>query len=653
MAVIPLLVVLSAEGLLRLVGFGYSVDFFRQQRIDGRAVLTDNPNFGRRFFPPGLERYAEPFTISAAKPPNTVRIFVMGESAAMGDPDFKFGLPKMVEVLLRERFPDRQIEVINTAMVAINSHVILPIARDCAKRQGDLWIIYMGNNEIIGPFGSASIFGSRAPALELVRLGLWLKTTRIGQLLDAGQYWLRKGSQPAPEWAGMEMMADQRVRADSTATERVYSHFERNLKDLLKTGVRAGVPIVLCTVATNLKDCAPFASEHRVGLTAAEFAEWESVYTAGNALQNQGNFKDALAAYERAARIDDKFAELAFRRGECCRLLGQVAEAAKLFRQAREQDALQFRADDRINSSIRRAAEEFASRQVRLADADRLFATNSAQGLVGSDYFYEHVHLTPEGNYLLARAVAEQGAESLALPASNSWVSLPDCLRLLGFTDWNRFDAFNVIYDRIQKAPFTNQLDHLQQLQSINEQLDHYRLATKPAQVRREAAQVSQMVARFPQNPDLRWNLAVLREAAGETSSAEEQWRALIALQPRSALAAFNLGRLLESLGRLAEALQFYDLASRVRPDYYPARYALGALSLRLDRLPEALENLKIAVRQSPASVEAHFKLGQALVHARKQASAEKQFREVLRLDPKNQAARLQLDEIAGGSRQN
>ena len=640
-------VLIGTECILLLLGFGYSTSFFRGRQINGHAVLTENPDFGRRFFPPGLVRYAQPFVVPAHKPPGTLRVFVLGESAAMGDPDFKFGLPKMLEVLLRERFPDRHIEVINTAVVAIDSHVILPIARDCARHEGDLWVIYMGNNEMIGPFGSASVFGARAPALPLVRAGLWLKSTRLGQLFDAGLRLVRSGNQLRPEWAGMEMMANQRVPADSPATQIVYRHFARNLADLLETGARAHVPILLCTVATNLKDCAPFASLHRPGLTAVDLAQWEKSYAAGIAAQEKGEFKEALSDYARAADTDDKFADLAFRQGDCSRLLGHSVDADKFFRRARNEDALQFRADDQINNRLRQSAAAFSAGAVRLLDADTLFETNSPQGLVGAEYFYEHVHLLPEGNYLLARNVAEQAADLLALKPSGPWLSFAECLRSLGFTDWNRFDALNVIYDRIQKAPFTNQLDHARQLKSLGEQLEQYRLATKPAQLRQEAARVSQLVAKFPRDPDLRWNLGALLENAGNATGAEEQWRNLITLQPQSPLPPFNLGRLLESLGRNPEALQSYELASLLRPDYYQARYASGALSLRLDRISEALVNLELAVRLKPDSVEARLALAQAFVRAGKKSSADKQLHEVLLLDPNNQSARLQLNQGA------
>ena len=647
---IPLVLLLLAEGLLRLAGYGYSPHFFQKALIQGRPSWTDNQDYGRRFFPPGLVRYPRPFTMPAVKQPNTLRIFVLGESAAMGDPDFKFGLPRMLEVLLRERFPNRRIEVINAAMVAINSHVILPIARDCAQRQGDLWILYMGNNEVIGPFGSVSVFGARSPALPLVRAGLWVKGTRLGQLLDEALDFALRGNRPLPEWTGMAMMAGLKIRHDSPATARVYRHFERNLADLLATGARAGVPMVLCTVATNLKDCAPFASLHRPGLSAAELAEWQAAYDAGVASQDQGKLAEAKAAYQRAAAIDGEFADLVFRRAQCSRLLGQDAEAATLFRLARDNDALQFRADGRINGIIRRAAAAFAARRVSLLDAEEFFAANSEQNSPGADYFYEHVHLTPEGNYLLARAVADQAVRALSLETSGQWVSQAECLRLLGFTARNRYEALDVMRERLEGPPFTSQVGHARELERLNEQLARYRLAGKPAQVRRDIQQVSEQVARHPEDPDLRWNLAALLEHGGDAAGAEQQWRALIGMQPQAALPRINLAKLLEGLGRQAEAFTLYSEGLRINPEYYPARYALGLLCLRMDFLRDGIRHLELAARQKPSSIEGRLALGQALARANRPADAEKQALEILRLDPDNAPARALLNTLRQGN---
>jgi tetratricopeptide (TPR) repeat protein len=444
----------------------------------------------------------------------------------------------------------------------------------------------------------------------------------------------------------MEMMAGLKVRHDAPATARVYRHFERNLSDLLAAGARAGVPMVLCTVATNLRDCAPFASLHRAGLPASDLEQWQAAYDAGVALENQGKLTEAGAAYERAARIDAEFADLAFRRGRCARLLGQDAQAAGFFRQARDQDALQFRADGRINDIIRRAAAAFAARRVILVDAEELIATNSPHGLTGEEFFYEHVHLTPEGNYLLARAVAEQAARALPARPSGQWPSQSKCLQLLGFTDWNRYDALTLILERIQRLPFPRQVDHARQVQVISDQLARIRLARKPAQVKLESRQVAQMVARLPDDADLRSNLAVLLEATGDVAGAETQWRAAVNLLPQSVLPRFKLAQLLDRIGRQAEALSLYNECLRLDPEHYEARNALGSLCLRMDRLPDAIRHLNLAVRQRPDSIEARLAFGQALAQARRPAEAEKQWREILRLDPHNAPAQAKLDAL-------
>ncbi len=59
------------------------------------------------------------------KPQGTYRIFVLGESAAMGDPDPAYAFSRYLEVMLRLRYPSMKFEVVNTGSVAINSHVLL------------------------------------------------------------------------------------------------------------------------------------------------------------------------------------------------------------------------------------------------------------------------------------------------------------------------------------------------------------------------------------------------------------------------------------------------------------------------------------------------------------------------------------------------
>src|SRR5262249_10199326 len=162
--------------------------------------------------------------------------------------------------------------------------------------------------------------------------------------------------------------------------------------------------------------------------------------------------------------IDDRFAELRFRQGQCALALSSPPEAQTAFNAARDLDTLRFRCDSRLNDLIRRAAAGRTAEGVRLADAERELSAASADGVPGADLFYEHVHLTFEGNYLIARTTALQ-AEKL-LPDSvtaragleQPWPSAAECARRLARTDPDVRAALSDVLARLSDPPFTTQL---------------------------------------------------------------------------------------------------------------------------------------------------------------------------------------------------
>ena len=169
------------EGAFRLAGYGHPTSFFVASPHHEKGALIENTKFAWRFLPPTLARASQPTLLRREKSPGTTRVFMFGESAAEGDPEPAFGMPRLLEVLLEGRFPGRDFEVINAAVTAINSHAILPIARECAGLDGDFWVLYIGHNEVMGPFGAGTIFGQKTPPLATLRLGLSLKQLRLGQ----------------------------------------------------------------------------------------------------------------------------------------------------------------------------------------------------------------------------------------------------------------------------------------------------------------------------------------------------------------------------------------------------------------------------------------------------------------------------------------
>ena len=462
---LTLLLVGIAEGALRLFGVGFSTDVTVPCTLKGKPAACYNLFFPAPFFPPGMIKTPQAYAIPEEKRPGTVRIVVLGESAAMGDPDPAYGFSRYLEVMLRDRFPTLKFEIINTGSVAINSHVLLPIARGLARQQPDIFIIYSGNNEVVGPYGPGTVLSSSAMNLSLIRASILARSSRIGQLVT-------KLGEQKREWGGMEMFLDKQVPARSPLLQRAYQNFEANLRDTVEVAHRAGARVLVATVATNLQDCAPFASQHRDGLREEDLHAWTDLVQHGIALEESKTYGEALNEYQAASKLDDQYAELEFRIARSFWMLGNYGAAREHFVRARDLDTLRFRADSKINDINRSVASSTAGAE--LVDADAIFAKESPNGVIGNQLVYEHVHLTPEGNYLLARAMFAQIASRMAnenhgAGATDTQKDPPaltqaECEQLLALTSHDRLRITREMLQRLQKPPFTNQVNHSDQL---------------------------------------------------------------------------------------------------------------------------------------------------------------------------------------------
>ena len=83
---LPALLLVLLEAGLRLGGFGYDPSFFKSEAdASGKKFLLNNDEFTLRFFPPELARWPGTIKLAAEKPAGVQRIYIFGESAAMGD----------------------------------------------------------------------------------------------------------------------------------------------------------------------------------------------------------------------------------------------------------------------------------------------------------------------------------------------------------------------------------------------------------------------------------------------------------------------------------------------------------------------------------------------------------------------------------------
>jgi Flp pilus assembly protein TadD len=574
---------LALEGALRFAGTGFTPRFFLRGE-DGN--LHANRNFGRLFFPERLVREGVAVRLTDPKPADTYRIFVLGESAAMGFPSPRFGFVRVLERMLREAFPGKNMEVVNVAMAGINSHAVRLITRECAALEPDAFVIYMGNNEVVGPFGPGTVFGGATTSLWQARAALALRSTKTGQLIDG---WMdRLAGRDRTRWGGMEMFTSQRVPADHPAMADVYANFQRNLGDILD--ITASQPTVLCTVAVNLTDFPPLTGDK------------------------------ARAAYEAA---------------QAAAASSDRETARRLFGEARDLDELRFRADSEINRIIRERANR---RNVTLIDAEEIFATNPS-GLTNSSLFWEHVHLDFAGNFLLAENVAEVLVPRMAEFFVEQARELPTpetVRRKIGYTAAEELYAASDIAGMLAYPPFRDQPGNAKRGRAMGERARKLDAAWKSADRERWQKDLEAEVARYPEDPWQRVALASVLEVRGDNLGALAQKRAIAALIPYDATALLNVGRAEAASGNLAEAKNALRRAAQLDPLFAKPIIELAACAMRENNPREAEKLLEDFLHRDPENIDVLLALAQIARYEKRLRDARTYLQNALEHEPTN-----------------
>jgi tetratricopeptide (TPR) repeat protein len=363
---LPVVVLVLAEAGLRLAGYGDSFPLFVEYRAQPE-YLQLNQEVAKRYFRQGsFVPTPEVEFFRAQKTPATFRIVFQGESSAQGFPYGHGGAPsRLLKQRLEATFPDRRIEVINTALTAVNSYVLVDLADEIIAQRPDVVMIYTGHNEYYGIFGvgSTRALGGARP---LVKAYLTLGDLRIVQVLGAvvGALAGVVGQPDAAPRTVMEAMAgEQRIPYGSPRYQRGLDQFRANLRELLSRYRAAGIGVFIGTVASNERDQRPFVS----GAPSATDTTADAFFALGKAF-------DARADY---------------------------AKARAYYRAAKERDELRFRAPEAINRIIR---EEAVRNGATLVETQQALERAAPAEIVGSTLMLEHVHPNVDGYFLIADA---------------------------------------------------------------------------------------------------------------------------------------------------------------------------------------------------------------------------------------------------------
>ncbi len=608
--ILPAGLLAGAEGALRAAGYGESTEPFIGRTCGGKRVFFRNKAFLQQFFAKRItpEEWEKPeFAVAAEKPADTVRIFVFGGSAAMGWPAYDYSFPRFLEVMLRTAYPETRFEVYNTAWWGVNSHAMRLAARACAALDPDLFLVYMGNNEVHGPFGLRTGFARTPgpPPLPVIRARLRLNGLRLIQLM-------RSLAGPTPEPAAPQSDGGY-PPPDDPRLPGIYRNFRENLEDLRDAGTGAGARVILSTVGANLRHWSPSFPRHCRELSPEELARWDLQYEAGIRLQKEGRHGDALRAFLLADAIDDTHADLQFRLAQCLWETGDFGEARTRFRRSADLDSFDWvRAKTPINEAVAQAAGGRADAGVFFLDGAAALADRSPHGTPGGELFIDSCHLNPEGNHALAAAFFDAVSDCLPAPvrpatgAKPAPPSLEECAAALALSRGRLI------------AP-------LREVLRI-----HGQLGRTQEEALREQLQALEEAVRTEGPED---TMATLKTAADRPDADYLTLHEYAS----SLLARRSLDKALEQAQRLTSAFPFRRGGGRL----------LGRILMEMNRPGEAAQAFAGVTELFPDDTESHARLGAALQAAGRAAEAARAYDRALALDPEEPVALCGRAEMA------
>ena len=396
---LPFIILFIIEATLVASNFGHTYPLFIDKVGNGQPAkyLQPNPDVIQRYFSePRFAPNVSPDTVyfSKQKPKQSFRIVIQGGSTAAGFPYGRWAsLQGMLEQRFKRLYPDKNIEIINTAMAAVNSYTLLDFVDEIIAQQPDLVLIYAGHNEYLGIMGVGSAIGGKGGRLATM-LHLAVKDWRLYQLMQRAYSKIVVADTQAQrtDKSLMSQVAKEKdIALDSELFNLGLAQFSENMSLLLAKYQAAGVPVVLGNLVSNESGQVPFSSVGQV--------DWQAKRSAAAAAKVSPtplSLSSELTTREIAAHY--------FEYGLYMQAQGRYSEAKLAFVLAKDHDLLRFRAPSQFNEIIANLAQQFST---GLVDVHALFAEHSKNGIIGNNLMLEHLHPTIEGYFLLAEAYSD------------------------------------------------------------------------------------------------------------------------------------------------------------------------------------------------------------------------------------------------------
>ena len=598
--IIPFLFFVLLETGLRIFNYGNDDRVWVDISPDMQIL---NPEIGYRYF---FTTKNLPFSVESfiykEKKENSFRVFVVGASSAAGYPylssaSFSKFIRKKLEILYTEKI----IEVANFSVSAINSYTIRDLMPELLQKKPDLVLIYLGHNEYYGALGVGSL-ESLGSSRFVVNTTLWLNKFKTVELIRNIVKALSGIFSSETEITGGTMMAqlakDKLIEYNSDIYWDGIHQFEGNLRDILSMCKEANVPVIVSTIASNLKDQKPFVSVKDSKYPPAD----QIFFDAKNTLKT-----------------------------------GETDSAKGLFIYAKELDALRFRAPEAINNVIIQLCKEFNFPIVR---SDSILNEVSPNGIVGDNLMTDHLHPNVKGYQLIGNLFFSTMKKNGYLPTNEPSDLDENIADSLVYAYYN-FTSFDSIVADFRIKILKNDWPYIKpesqvprnRLIKLSSLVDSLAMEVIDGRISREQARLKVAASYLKQNR--------VDDYATEMAALIDEFPFIYKYYNSTA-------KELISVGKFGRAYYFLKRGYDKKPDAFNSKW-LGIIDLSQGFADDAIKYLETSLKFDSKDAQTYFNITGAYAQKKQFGKALESINKCLQINPGFERAeqiRQQLQEI-------
>ncbi|MEO7426345.1 MAG: tetratricopeptide repeat protein [Fibrobacteria bacterium] len=589
------------------------------------------------------------------KPPGTFRIFSLGGSTAYGHP---WRDPVSFSGWLRELLPKadsgRKWEVINAGGISYASYREAMLIAELIRYKPDLFLVYSGHNEFL----EERTYRATTEIPVIVReASAMLDHTRTYSVLKRlmGKSAPGGSDAPASGAAGSNFNMASEVddvlaktigptsyTRDDSLRMHVLEHYGASLARMAKLAHSVGAEVIFLTTPGNEKDCSPFKSEPKPGLTAGEsgrIAAWkaqadslDSLISRPDASLSARALPMRAALYDSIVSLDSRNAGLLYTAGQAAYAAGGFARAKTLFQHALDEDICPLRAVTPMRPIVLEAARANSAQALDWSGVlERKTDRRLGNNVLGEPDFVDHVHLTIEDYRLLALAIIGKMSALGMVKTSRGW-------------DENAAD--DPVVKEVAARVMAGMGPH-----ELGEGLHNLAKVVNWAGKHEDAARIAERaLATDSLGLEAIWSslfVGAARERQGKEAEAIPHYRRAVRLDTTNPLAHQYLADALLRKGENAEAAREFASVLRYDPADGETAGKLGMLLVAIGKPVEAVPALRQAVNQFPNRDDFRIALDEALLRSGNSDAAESNFRRDLQRDPRDARAMIGLAKVA------